>query len=142
MGAHLCRQRSGVGRSNPWRTPRPGTRHHAAGLPLPPSPALDRGRADAEEPGRLDLAETGVDGAQQPLAEVDRVLLHAAELRTPSSLPQVALESCSVQFTSFAKQKTGLESVVASVPVEYISCPPWLLALDSSLRRCEPLLPR
>jgi len=54
---------------------------HGAAFALPPSPPLDSGRADAEEAGGLGLAEAGVDGAQQPLAEVDRILLHSRHHR-------------------------------------------------------------
>jgi len=60
--------------------PGPGRRGHAAGLAPPPPPALDRAPPDAEEAGRLGLGEAGVDGPQQPLAEVGRVLLHRRSL--------------------------------------------------------------
>jgi hypothetical protein len=60
---------------------RADARCHAAALPLPPSPALDGGRPDAEEAGGLGLAEPGVDGAQPPLAEVDRLRLHSRQHR-------------------------------------------------------------
>jgi hypothetical protein len=46
--------------------------------PLPP--AFDGADANAEEAGRLDLRETGVNRSQQPLAEVGRVLLHRHSL--------------------------------------------------------------
>ena len=52
-----------------------------AGLVPPLPPPLDRAEPDAEEAGRLGLGKPGVDGSQQPLAEVGRVLLH------PHSLP-------------------------------------------------------
>jgi hypothetical protein len=42
----------------------------------PPSPSLNRAHANTKEAGRLGLGQAGVDGPQQPLAEVGRVLLH------------------------------------------------------------------
>jgi hypothetical protein len=42
----------------------------------PPSPSLDRAHANAKEAGRLGLGQAGVDGSQQPFADVGRVLLH------------------------------------------------------------------
>ena len=58
----------------------------ACGATLPvradAAPALDRRRADAEEAGDLGLAEAGVHSPQQPLAEVDRVLLHRTAVIT------------------------------------------------------------
>ena len=53
---------------------------YPAGLVAPPSPPLDRTDPDAEEAGRLGLGEAGVNGSQQPLAEVGRVLLHLRSL--------------------------------------------------------------
>ena len=46
------------------------------GLALLLPPALDGTATDAKEAGRLDLRESGVNGSQQPLAEVGGVLLH------------------------------------------------------------------
>jgi hypothetical protein len=80
MGANLGRQCGSLGGNNPCRPPRTAPWRHAVGLPLPPTPPLDRRRADAEETGDLGLAEPGVKGSQQPLAEVDRVLLHTASV--------------------------------------------------------------
>jgi hypothetical protein len=59
-----------------------GTRggHHPARLLASSSPPFDRALANAEEAGRLGLRETGVDGSQQPLAEVGRILLHHPSL--------------------------------------------------------------
>ena len=64
------------------RRDRPG-RGEAATEPVwlaPLSPPLDRAEPDAEEAGRLGLGKAGVDGSQQPLAEVGRVLLHRHSL--------------------------------------------------------------
>ncbi len=44
------------------------------------APAGDRPGADAEEAGGLGLAESGVDGTQQPLEEVDLILVRSASL--------------------------------------------------------------
>ena len=51
-----------------------------AGLALLGAPALDRADTDAEEAGRLDLWQPGINGSQQPLAEVGGVLLHAPSI--------------------------------------------------------------
>ena len=77
MTVDLGCQRGNVLRIDAPRPSRAGAWGQTAALPLPPSPALDGGGPDAEEAGGLGLAETGVDGSQQPLAEVDRILLHA-----------------------------------------------------------------
>ena len=75
-GTHLGQQGPFLGAPDPARSPRAGPWCHAAALALPPPPARDRRRPDAEETGGLGLAQAGVAGPQQPLAEVDRVLLH------------------------------------------------------------------
>lgn len=64
-----------------------GTWHagHGARLALHLSPAFDRTQSNTEEAGRLGLREPGVNGSQQPLAEVGGVLLH------PAILPPVRL---------------------------------------------------
>lgn len=54
----------------------PGRGGHRTGLALPLAPAFDGAEPDAKKTGRLGLGKTGVDGSQQPLAEVGRVLLH------------------------------------------------------------------
>ncbi len=77
----LGRQRGNVLRCDAPGPSRAGARCQGTALPLPPSPALDGGGPDAEEAGGLGLAETGVDGPQQPLAEVDRILLHSSQHR-------------------------------------------------------------
>ena len=74
-------------------------------LPSPPAP--DRGGADAKEAGGLGLAEAGVDGPQQPLAEVDRVLLHRPQSRSRSSFPQPALARRSRTYTSRTVNRPG-----------------------------------
>ena len=96
MALDLGRQRGNVVRCDPPGPSRTEARCHAAALPLSPSPALDGGGPDAEEAGGLGLAEPGVDGAQQPLAEVDRLLPHPHELRMPSCFLQEALRQRSV----------------------------------------------
>jgi len=53
---------------------------HPARLLAPPSPPLERADTDAEEAGRLGLGKAGVNGSQQPFAEVGRVLLHRHSL--------------------------------------------------------------
>lgn len=58
----------------PTRSRRGGQR---AGFLLSAAPAFDRAFADTKAAGRLSLREPGVDGSQQPLAEVGGVLLHA-----------------------------------------------------------------
>ena len=47
------------------------------GLLATTAPAFDRAFPDAKKAGRLSLRESGVNGSQQPLAEVGGVLLHA-----------------------------------------------------------------
>jgi hypothetical protein len=81
MALDLDRQRGNVPWSDAPGPPRARTRGEGAALPLPPAPALDGGGPDAEEAGGLGLAEAGVDGPQQPLAEVDRILLHSSQHR-------------------------------------------------------------
>jgi hypothetical protein len=71
--------------SDPSPPPRSRGSGDEAGLTLPLSPPRDGAHADAEEAGRLGLGETGVNGSQQPLAEVGRVLLH------PHSFPLAQL---------------------------------------------------
>jgi hypothetical protein len=79
-GAHLSLQRRLGLLSDP---PRPsGSRcgHHPTGLLAPPSPPRDGAKPDAEKAGRLGLGQASVDGAQEPFAEVGRVLLHHLSL--------------------------------------------------------------
>jgi hypothetical protein len=71
--------------SDPPPPPRSKGSGDGAGLMPPLSPPRDGAHADAEEAGRLGLGETGVNGSQQPLAEVSRVLLH------PHSFPPAQL---------------------------------------------------
>jgi hypothetical protein len=66
-------------------------RGHRSRLALTAAPALQRRRADAAKAGELGWAEAGVQSPQQPVAEVDRVLLHRWQSHRPSSFPQVAL---------------------------------------------------
>jgi hypothetical protein len=66
--------------SDPPPPPRSRGSSDRAGLTPPLSPSRDGAHADAEEAGRLGLGETGVNGSQQPLAEVGRVLLHRHSL--------------------------------------------------------------
>lgn len=81
MELDLGCQRGNVVRCDAPGPSRAQTWCDAAALALPPAPALDRGGPDAKEAGGLGLAETGVDGSQQPLAEVDRILLHTRQHR-------------------------------------------------------------
>ena len=74
---HLREQGCFVLRSDATMASRSGPGGHRAGLALLGAPALDRTDANAEEAGRLGLREPGVNGSQQPLAEVGGVLLHA-----------------------------------------------------------------
>jgi hypothetical protein len=71
--------------SDPPRPPGSGGGDHRAALASPLTPAFDRAEANAEEAGRLGLGQAGVDGAQEPFAEVGRVLLHPDSL-TPGQL--------------------------------------------------------
>ena len=79
-GLHLGDQRRLGPWSDPPRAARPGLGGRGSGLALSPPPALDRAHADDEEVGRLGLGEASVDGSQQPLAEVGRILLHRPSL--------------------------------------------------------------
>jgi hypothetical protein len=83
MPGDLRPERAGLVRPECGRPSRTWQRGHAAGGVLPLAPANDGAGADAKGAGGLGLAEPGVDGAQQPLAEVDRLLLHPA--RVPST---------------------------------------------------------
>src|SRR5262249_7891688 len=56
-----------------------------------PLPALERGRAAAEEPGGPGLAQAGVGGPPPPLAEVGRVRLHPGSVPPGPTYPQAAL---------------------------------------------------
>jgi len=80
LPGHLRPQRGGLVRADRGASAGAGFGRHAAGLALPLAPAGDRAGADAEEAGGLGVTEAGVDGAQQPLAEVDRLLLHLRSL--------------------------------------------------------------
>jgi hypothetical protein len=77
---HLIAQGGGLVRPDDRPPPGAGLGRQAAGLLALLSPATDRARPDAEEAGGLGLTEAGVDGTQQPLAEVDRILLHPQSL--------------------------------------------------------------
>jgi hypothetical protein len=79
-GADLSHQRRLDLASDPPRPPGPGRGSQRAGLAVPLAPAFDGAEPDAEETGRLGLGQASVDGAQEPFAEVGRVLLHRHSL--------------------------------------------------------------
>jgi hypothetical protein len=81
QGAHLGQQDPLLGAPDPAWSPRSRPRGQAAALTLLAPQARNRRRPDAKETGGLGLAEAGIDGPQQPLAEVDRVLLHGPQHR-------------------------------------------------------------
>ena len=76
-GDDLRQERCRILRPNPAMSARPRQRGYRASLALLGAPPLDRADPDTEEAGRLGLREPGVDGSQQPLAEVGGVLLHS-----------------------------------------------------------------
>jgi hypothetical protein len=92
-GADLRLQAGGVGWADLGRAPRPRPGRQVAALAPLALPALDRRGPDAEEAGRLGLGQAGVDGPQQPLAEVGGVLLHPGSVAPGPTYPQAALNS-------------------------------------------------
>ncbi len=80
MLGDLILQRRRLLRANGGRATGSWFGGHLAGGGAPLAPPSHGAGADAKQAGGLGLTEPGVDGTQQPLAEVDRILLHADSL--------------------------------------------------------------
>ena len=75
-GSHLRQQRRFILGSDATMPPGPRPRSQGTGLTLLDTPAFDGADPNTEEAGHLGLGESGVDGSQQPLAEVGGIRLH------------------------------------------------------------------
>lgn len=85
-GGHLRQQRRFLLWPDAATAAGAASSHQRAGLALLGAPALDRADTDAKQAGRLDLWQPGVNGSQQPLAEVGGILLHSPSISTAQLL--------------------------------------------------------